>query len=171
MNWCHKEPRHKLPPYYSNSQTRNLENLQIHDDIINSKHFPRYWLFVRGNPPVTGVFPSQRPVTRSFDVFFDLCLNKRFRKQSWGWWFQTPSCSLWRHCNVDPRNDQQKQMSFQKVLLLFYFHQYTGVQPRDGKVPSRKRGRGLYMTHTSCSVLSYFSRNNSSPNNVEEVIM
>ena len=25
-----------------------------------------------GNPPVTGGFPSQRPVTRSFGVFFDL---------------------------------------------------------------------------------------------------
>ena len=30
-----------------------------------------------GNSPVTGEFPSQRPVTRSFDVFFDLRLNKR----------------------------------------------------------------------------------------------
>ena len=39
-----------------------------------------------GNPPVPGEFPSQRPVTRSFDVFFDLCLNKRLSKQSWGWW-------------------------------------------------------------------------------------
>ena len=43
--------------------------------------------------------PAQRPVTRSFDVFFDLRLNKRLSKQSWGWWFETPSRSLWRHCN------------------------------------------------------------------------
>ena len=33
-----------------------------------------------GNSPVTGEFPSQRAVTRSFDVFFDLRLNKRLRK-------------------------------------------------------------------------------------------
>ena len=52
-----------------------------------------------GNPPVTGGFPSQRPATRSFDVFFDLLLNKRLSKQSRRWWFQTPSCSLWRHYN------------------------------------------------------------------------
>ena len=52
-----------------------------------------------GNSPVTCEFPSQRPVTRSFDVFFDLPLNKRLRKQSWVWWFETPSCSLWRHYN------------------------------------------------------------------------
>ena len=29
-----------------------------------------------------------------------LCLNKRLSKQSWGWWFETPSRSLWRHRNV-----------------------------------------------------------------------
>ena len=36
-----------------------------------------------GNSPVTGEFPAQRPVTRNFDVFFDLRLNKRLSKQSW----------------------------------------------------------------------------------------
>ena len=46
-----------------------------------------------------GEFPTQRPVTRSFDVFFDLRLNKRLGKQPWGWWFETPSWSLWRQCN------------------------------------------------------------------------
>ena len=56
-----------------------------------------------GNSPVTGEFPSQRPVTRSIDVFFDLRLNKRLDKQSCGWWFETSSRSLWRHCNGDLR--------------------------------------------------------------------
>ena len=62
-----------------------------------------------GNSPVTGEFPSQRPVTRSFDVFFDLRLNKQLSKQSrrrflrrnrahydvtvmWCWWFRTIPC-------------------------------------------------------------------------------
>ena len=36
------------------------------------------------NLPVNGVFPAQRPVTRSFDVFFDLRMNKRLNKQWWG---------------------------------------------------------------------------------------
>ena len=65
-------------------------------DVIKCKHFPRYWPFVRGihrwllpvcagNSPVIGEFPAQRPVTRSFDVFFDLRLNKRLSKQSRGW--------------------------------------------------------------------------------------
>ena len=52
-----------------------------------------------GNSPVPGEFPSQRPVTQSFDVFFDLRPNKRLSKQWGGWWFETPSSPLWRHCN------------------------------------------------------------------------
>ena len=40
------------------------------------------------NSPVTGEFPAQWPVTRSFDVFFDLNLNKRLSKQSWGWYLR-----------------------------------------------------------------------------------
>ena len=52
-----------------------------------------------GISPVTGDFTAQRPVARSFDVFVDLRLNKRLSKQWWGWWFETPSRPLWRHCN------------------------------------------------------------------------
>ena len=71
-----------------------------HDDVIKWKHFPQYWPFAE-NSPVTGEFPSQRPVTRSFDIFFDLRLNKRLSKQSRRWWFEALSRSLWRHCNED----------------------------------------------------------------------
>ena len=52
-----------------------------------------------GNPPVPGEFPTQMPVTRGFGVFFDLHPNKRLSKHWWSWWFETPSCPLWRHCN------------------------------------------------------------------------
>ena len=48
-----------------------------------------------GNSPVTGEFPSQRPVAGRFDVFFDLYLNKQLNKQSWGWWFEMPLHPLW----------------------------------------------------------------------------
>ena len=54
-----------------------------------------------GNSPVPGEFPAQRPVTRNFDVSFDLRLNNRLSKQSWGWWFEMLSRPLWRHCYVD----------------------------------------------------------------------
>ena len=54
-----------------------------------------------GNSPVPGEFPAQRPVTRSFDVFFDVRPNKRLSKQWQSWWFETSSCPLWYHCNAD----------------------------------------------------------------------
>ena len=52
------------------------------------------------NPPVTGEFTAQRPVTRRFDVFFYLHLNKRLSKQSRGWLFEKPLRPLWRQCDV-----------------------------------------------------------------------
>ena len=55
--------------------------------------------FCAGNSPVTVVFPLQRPVTRSFDIFFNLCPNKRLSKQSWRRSYEKPSSSLWRHCD------------------------------------------------------------------------
>ena len=63
------------------------------------------WNIFRVTGPLCGEFtgpgelPTQRPVTRSFDVFFHLRLNKRLSKQSRGWRFGTPSWSLWRQCN------------------------------------------------------------------------
>ena len=73
--------------------------LRLHDDVIKWKHFSALLAICAGNSPVPGEFPTQRPVTRSFDVFFDLRPNKRLSKQWWGWWFETQSCPLWRHYN------------------------------------------------------------------------
>ena len=84
---------HSLGPQL---QLRSYSTSGVHDDVIKWKHFPRYWPFVRG----IGEFPAQRLVTRSFDVFFDLRLNKRSSKQWRGWWLETSSCPLWCHCNV-----------------------------------------------------------------------
>ena len=50
-----------------------------------------------GNSPVPGEFPAQRPVTQSFDVFFDLRLNKWLSKQSWGWVNNGEAGDLRRH--------------------------------------------------------------------------
>ena len=71
-----------------------------------------------GNSPATGEFPTQRPVTRSFGVFFDLHLNKRSSKQSWGWWFETPLHQVWRHCIG---------YTFSLRLLFGITHKYTFV--------------------------------------------
>ena len=70
-----------------------------HDDVVKWKHFPRHWPFVRGihrspvNSPHKGLWRG------ALRVFY-LRLNKRLNKQWCGWWFETLSCPLWRHCNV-----------------------------------------------------------------------
>ena len=79
-------------------------NVKPHDGVIKWQHLPRYWPFVRG------IHRSQRPVTRSFDIFVDLRLNERLGKQSWGWWFETPSRTLWRHSNVT-QNSQHDNLT------------------------------------------------------------
>ena len=71
-----------------------------HDDVIKWKHFPLYWPFVRGihRWPVNSPHKGQ---WRRALMFSLICaLNKRWSKQSWGWWFETPSRPLWRHCNM-----------------------------------------------------------------------
>ena len=74
--------------------------LTFHDDVIKWKHFPRYWPFVRGihRSPLNFAHKGR---WRGALMFHLICaLNKRLNKQSWGWWFETPTRSLWRHCNV-----------------------------------------------------------------------
>ena len=84
----------------------DLLAMWVHDDVIKRKYFPRYWPFGGGGGgggggdlPVTSQFPTQRPVMWSFDVFFNLRLNKPLSKQSRGSWYKTQSRSLLRHCN------------------------------------------------------------------------
>ena len=72
----------------------------IHDDVTKWKHFPRYWLFVRGTHRSPVNYPQKGQWRGALMFVFYLCLNKRLSKQSWGWWFSTLSHSFWRHCNV-----------------------------------------------------------------------
>ena len=76
----------------------NPESWLSHDDVIKWKNFPLYWPFVRKihRLPVNSPHKGQW----RFDVFFGLGLNKRLSKQWSGWWFKTPSRSLWRHSNL-----------------------------------------------------------------------
>ena len=81
-----------------------------------------------------GEFPAQRPVTRSFDVFFDLRLNKRLSKQSWGWWFETPSRPLWCHRNA-----------------LLPYRLLTG----NGFICGTRSGQSVHTTNIVCESLCY----------------
>ena len=78
-----------------------------------------------GNSHVPGEFPTQRPVTPSFEVFFDLRLNKWLSKQSIRRCFETPSRSLWRHCNMQYRwslNRTEHNNWFYFALFLWLYH-------------------------------------------------
>ena len=97
---CHGYPRHcwfrvtvLMPTAYMHTCSRRPGTAWWRYQM---KTFSVLLAICAGNSPVTGEFHAQRPVTRSFDVFFDLPLNKRLSKQSWGWWFETPSRPL---CN------------------------------------------------------------------------
>ena len=82
-----------------------------------------------GNSPVTGEFEfsSQRPVTRSFDIFVDLRLKKRLNKQSRHRWLGTPSRALWRHSNVLRRVRGKLQPQW-------WSHMYTNPALLEGSI-------------------------------------
>ena len=82
-----------------------------------------------GNSPVTSEFPVQRPVTQSFDIFFDLHLNKGLSKQSWGWWFETPLHSLWRHCKM--YNEYVQEIHLFWWFIASYMASFNSWWPRD----------------------------------------
>ena len=67
-----------------------------HDDVTILETFSAVLALCAGNSPVTG-----EGQWRGALMFCFICaLNKRLSKHSWGWWFETPSRSLWRICNV-----------------------------------------------------------------------
>ena len=79
--------------------------------------------------PLCGEFTDQRwiPLTkgqwREALMFSLICaLNKWLNKQSWGWWFETPSRSLWRHCNGDCR---LVMTPYTYTIVAFYWHGLT----------------------------------------------
>ena len=109
INMCNYLPWRIIASGWSNWITLHRMASQLKCNCIISPHHT-WWrhqietcstvlALCAGNSPVTGEFPSQRPVTRTFDVFFDTCLNKPRSKQIGGWWFDTPSRSSRRHFN------------------------------------------------------------------------
>ena len=97
------KPKNKCDVSFCNilSGTQHIKLTYItHDDVIKWKHFRRNWPFVRGihRSPVNSTHKGQWG--GALISSFICALNKRLSKQSWGWWFETPSRLLWYHCNV-----------------------------------------------------------------------
>ena len=89
-----------------------------HDDVIKWKHFPHYWPFVWGihRSPVNS--PHKGRWRGALVVFFDLRMNKQLSKQSWGWWFETPSRPLWHHCNDEFETRMSGKCGVNVLILL-----------------------------------------------------
>ena len=121
--WCHSHGRKQGINFYHIMVPQI--SLQIRILSIQLGYFFKPWwrhqmetfsallAICVGNSPVPGEFPTQRPVTWSFDVYFDLRPDKRLSKQSWGWWFETLSHSLWRH-----RNETVSHCSCQQLCIV-----------------------------------------------------
>ena len=106
------------------------------------KTFSALLALCAGNSLATGEFPSQRPVTRSFDVFFDLRLNKRLNKQSRRWWFETPSRPLWRQYDKWYGNNTQRRCY--NVARFHIINQEIGHD--SGPTPGPCRTNDCYFT-------------------------
>ena len=100
-----------LPRYCLSSESRVITwSRQAASSVRRLAHVSTWWrhqmeafcallALCAGNSPVTGEFPTQRPVTQSFDVFFDLRLNKWLSKQPRRRRVETPSRLLLHHSN------------------------------------------------------------------------
>ena len=102
MNWWDAENFHKIICWINfPGDTYKLPGVEAASRWRHQlETFSTLLALCEGKPPVTGGFPSQRIVTRGFDVFFDIRLNKLLSKQSRRRWFERPSCPLSRHCNT-----------------------------------------------------------------------
>ena len=88
----------------------------LRDDVTKWKYFPRHWPFVRGihRSPVNSPHKGQ---WRGALMFSLICVW--LRKQSWGWWFETLSCPLWRHYN-----DESYTVWNQYVYVSYRWYKY-----------------------------------------------
>ena len=93
----------------------------LHDDVIKWKHFPRYWPFVRGIHRSSVNNSPHKGQWRGAVMLSLICsLNKWLSKQTWGWLFETPSCSLWRHCNGSKWSSYHRQPIYVHFYKLYF---------------------------------------------------
>ena len=111
-----------------------------------------------------GEFSAQRPMTRSFDVFFGLRPHKGLIKQPWGWSFETSSWSLWRHYNVSARPKRLSktysfminiamadQQSLKVIWCLIMWYKQIFCIP----ILTRSNTIGFRICHARCIVAAY----------------
>ena len=149
--------------------------------MMTSSHgnlFSTLLALCEGNSPVTGEIPSQRTVTRSFDIFFDLRLNKRLRKTT-----ETPV--IWRHCAHYDVTVMFESSSWENKINFFRWKQRTravvteqthndvmkwkhfprywpflwGIQRSPGNSPHKGQWRGALMFSSICAWINVWVNN------------
>ena len=127
--------------------------------------FPVLRAICAGNPSVTGEFPAQRPVTRSFHVFFDLRLNKWLSKQSWGWATTPIITSLlcvklnlyWTNIRCPgKKNCIMIQVLWQRVSLLYCIWHINPTLCKNGSQPTSSATLWYSLIFGWC--LEYFNK-------------
>ena len=102
-----------------------------------------------------GEFTDHRwiPLTKASDAELDLRLNKRLGKQPWGWWFETPSCQLWRHCNGFVVNDYFYHSWGDSLMIITHD---CVTRENEWQIPplwKNKQQKNNYYSHKPCSML------------------
>ena len=103
--------------------------LSFHGDVIKWKHFP---LGIQRSP---------------------ICaLNIRLSKQSWDWWFETPSHSWWRHCNEYCQTSGKYHLRLAFSILVPDIIYFVWLRRGFGKYLSR---RIMFLLSGDCLNISY----------------
>ena len=132
--------------------------LEFHDYVIKWKLYTCYWPIVR---EIHRWSPLTKSMTWSFNVFFVLHLNKCLRKQTRRRWFETQSCSLWRHCNVGNESVLSNTVEFHiiapqhdDVIKWKHFPRYwpfvRGIHRFPVNSPHKGQRRGALMFSLIC---------------------
>ena len=139
----------------------------------------RYWPFVRGIhlSPVRWI-PLTKARNAEFWWFFLSAWNKGLSKQSWSWWFERLSCSLWRHCNVSSLNWHGKFFVEDKDLFIRHglchgcrcLHEWPKFihTPRRYRIRTHRESLGrehtrvlqcTYLSHSKPNIVALSSQN------------
>ena len=137
------------------------------DDVIKWKRFLCYWPFMRGSHRPLVNSPHKGQWRKALMSSFDLRLNKRLSKQLWRRWFESPPCSLWRHCYVrkplvdmsfvncclsERKMQLRKHQSFPKFAQ--NLHLALVLRKKDSHANNRKYMRSNKWSESDCSINS-----------------
>ena len=134
---------------------------RVHDNVIQWKHFPVNWPLCRAFTGHRWIHRTIRPVTRSFDVLFDLHLNKRSSKQSWGLWLETPrshydaTVLFRRHIQLNSLERKFLNFAFHSMLVYLQWCHWQYASISSDKVTRPQPYMTIYIKSLRLTWVSY----------------